>query len=534
MSELSQPTQKLISRYQAWFQSLQAREGVNTVHVDEVASKVASFYEKMRGIIDWREEHLLRKTAIERILKRRLFMKKNGGEVAVPLISELIRGGHFPNDIIPEAKTIEVQKLIDKYLFIIENASSPSKEKIKIQLYDWLLGIAACELEEILAPPLKEKALMEYMMEVIGEQIEVREEIFKIGGVSEEEKNTQIYIAIQQALFKFDASIISYNLFKRWYPEWANLSRSKLEEITKNIYLIWEKIEAALDHPLAEKFYKVCEKHDTPYLILGDILIKNPKEAKENLANPEVLENKIKEAYNERLKKVKAKMGRAAIYCTTSIFLTKMLFALAVEVPVDKYLSGQFSYFTLGLNILIPPLLMFFLVLTIRPPSKQNTQQVVMEVIKIVYERQGKDVYEIKASPKRGIILNSIIVIFYLLSFAVSFGLIIWGLEKLNFSILSIIIFLMFISLISFAGMKIRQRANELVVEKEKETFLLTFFDIFSLPIIQVGKWLSSQWAKYNVLVVLFNSLLDMPFQVFVEFLEQWRLFLKEKKEKMH
>jgi len=69
---------------------------------------------------------------------------------------------------------------------------------------------------------------------------------------------------------------------------------------------------------------------------------------------------------------------------------------------------------------------------------------------------------------------------------------------------------------------------------EEKETFFTFFFDLFALPIIRVGKWLSGQWAKYNVIVVFMNFLIDMPFQVFVEFLEQWRYFLKEKKEEIH
>lgn len=226
-------------------------------------------------------------------------------------------------------------------------------------------------------------------------------------------------------------------------------------------------------------------------------------------------------------------MGRAAVYSTISILITKMVIAIAVEVPFDKYIN-QFNYSTLGLNILIPPLLMLFLVLSIRPPSKRNEGLVIMEVMKIAYTRERRDIYEIKPSPKRGFVLNLFIGVFYLSSFVISYGLIVWALQKINFSFVSILIFLMFFSLISFAGVKIRQRAKELVVEKDKETFLHSFVDLFSLPIIQVGKWLSSQWAKYNALAVLFNSLLDMPFQVFVEFLEQWRSFLKEKKEKIH
>ncbi len=130
--------------------------------------------------------------------------------------------------------------------------------------------------------------------------------------------------------------------------------------------------------------------------------------------------------------------------------------------------------------------------------------------------------------------MQAIITIFYLLTFVITFGLIILGLQKLNFGILSIIIFLIFISLISFAGVKIRERSRELEVIEKKESFLMIFIDFFSLPIIRVGKWLSSQWAKYNIIIVLINFLIDLPFQSFVEFLEQWRAFLKEKKEEIH
>jgi hypothetical protein len=58
--------------------------------------------------------------------------------------------------------------------------------------------------------------------------------------------------------------------------------------------------------------------------------------------------------------------------------------------------------------------------------------------------------------------------------------------------------------------------------------------DLFALPLIQVGNWLTVHWRRYNIISALFNALIDMPFSVFVEFVEQWRYFLKEKKEKIH
>ena len=92
MPELSSRIQKLIEQYAAWRRSLEpAGEGVQVITVDEVASKVAAFYEKIRGIVDWREEHLLRKMAIHRILHRRLLLTENPGEVAEPLLQELVR-----------------------------------------------------------------------------------------------------------------------------------------------------------------------------------------------------------------------------------------------------------------------------------------------------------------------------------------------------------------------------------------------------------------------------------------------------------
>ena len=531
MPELSQPTQKLIQRYQAWYQSLRPKEGVTTIHVDEVASRVAAFYEKIRGVVDWREEHLMRRAAIERVLKRRLLLTKDAGEISQPFVLELIRGGHFPNDRIEESKIEEVRKIIDKYIFILENSPKPPAEKIKAQLYDWILGITASEIEEALDFPRRERALIEYMEELMRESIAIK----KVA-VSEEERLKQISIAVQKALFKLDSSFISYSLLKRYYPQWQILNKNdwRLKEIAENIYSIWGNIEKDFKHPLAKKFYQICERYDTPYLILGDIISEDPMGISEKIKNGEGLESEVKNSYQKRLGTLKTRLRRAAIYVTFSIFITKILLVFAIEVPFDKYITGQFSYFAFGLNILIPPFLMLVLVLSIRPPKKENLQQVIMETIKIAYERERKDIYQIMPSLKRGWLMNAIITIFYLLTFCVTFGLIVWGLGKLNFGVLSIIIFLMFASLISFAGIKIRERARELEVMEKRETVFVTFFDLLAMPLIRIGRWLSGQWARFNAVVILFNFLLDLPFQSFIEFLEQWRAFVKEKKEEIH
>jgi len=531
MPEISPQTQKLIQRYQTWQKSLQPKEE-GMLHVDEVVAKVAVFYEKIRGVIDWREEHLIRKTAIERIVKRRLFLMETGKEMARPFILELIRGGHFPNDSIPESKIETIQKAIDKYVFILKNGAQ--KEEERIEIYDWLLSIAASEVEETLSPPIREKALIDYMTEIMQERIEVKEGALIFGGMKEEEKNTQIYINVQKSLFKFDIPLISYHLLERKFPQWSNLPPEKLEEVAKNINLIRGEIEKELSHPLAEKFYKIAENYDTAYLIMGDIISQDPVNAPQIISQPEVFENLVRKEYQKRFQRAKEKVKRAAIYSTLSIFITKILLALTAEAWFDKLTIGKVNYFSLGLNITMPPLLMGLLILSIRPPSKENLPKVIMEIMKVAYKTQRKDIYQIKPPLKRGFFMNLFLLIFYFLSFFVSFGFIIWALLKLEFGILSVIIFLIFLSLILFAATRIRQRAKELEIGEEKESTLTFIFDFLTLPIIRVGKWLSHQWERYNILVVIFNLLIELPFQFFTEFLEQLRYFWKEKKEEIH
>jgi len=71
--ELSDLTKKLIRQYNLAKQQDGLKTKETTIHVDEVALRVAAFYEQIRTIVDWKEEHLMRRAAIIRKLKRRFF-----------------------------------------------------------------------------------------------------------------------------------------------------------------------------------------------------------------------------------------------------------------------------------------------------------------------------------------------------------------------------------------------------------------------------------------------------------------------------
>ena len=447
--------------------------------------------------------------------------------IAEPLVLELIRGGHFPNDQIEESKIGQIQKIIDKYVYILNNA--PEQEKISF--YTWLSEIAACEIEEALSPSIKERALIKYMFEIMRQRIVLSDRVSKI---SDKEKDIQIYIAVQRALFNLDAPVISYHLLKYYYQNWNNLQKQELEHIANNILSTKKEIERSLNHPLADKFYQITEKYDTPYLLLGDVLTENIS-IKQRISEPKEIEKAITKAYEERVKTLKRRLGRAAFYATLSIFLTNIVSLFLVEIPFNKWVTGYFfNFFAMGIDIIVPTLIMFLLVVTIKPPKQDNLPRVIMEVMKVIYDKGKEDVYEIKTFRRKNIIFSTIIKLFYSAGFLVILSLIIWGLSKVNFPPLSYVIFIIFLSLIAFAGAKIRTRAKELQVIEEKETLWHFFIDPFAVPVVQLGKWLTIKWKRYNIIAVFFSALIDMPFTTFVEFIEQWRYFLKEKKEKIH
>ncbi len=97
------------------------KEDENKIEVEDITSRVTFVYEKLRNSVDFKEAHLLRRFAIERNLRRRLFVETLKPQIAKNLIEDLIRSRYLPNNAIPEAMIVEVAKVIKKYndLFVL-------------------------------------------------------------------------------------------------------------------------------------------------------------------------------------------------------------------------------------------------------------------------------------------------------------------------------------------------------------------------------------------------------------------------------
>ena len=134
------------------------------IKVSEVISKMAFFYEKIRNTVDYEEEYLIRKNAIERILKRQILIEgilktASSEDIAEILLTELIRAGYLPNNKIPETQIPKVGVIIEKYIKlrnysfqVLEkkkfNTNIIGEKTIKLiqdknELSSWIIAMAA-------------------------------------------------------------------------------------------------------------------------------------------------------------------------------------------------------------------------------------------------------------------------------------------------------------------------------------------------------------------------------------------------------
>lgn len=540
---LSTLLNRLVEKFPAIVEQEKPKKEVPTIHVDEMASKLAVLYEKLREIIDWKEEHLIRRGAIERTLKRMmisevsgftLFANLNYEDIAETMVAELIRGGHFANDKIPREKIAKVKMVLEKNIFLFKKSpvySSPNIKE-KINLYEWISEMTACEIEEILDPPLLKYAIIDLMVEALTERIRLAPEV----KLSPEERLTQIFIACHRTLYQMDDAFICYRLLKRNLSSWENPANEELLIMASQITAIRQSTEALLVHPLASEFYKIGEKYDTIYLIIGDIFgqfKENPQEIIQNLVNEESLEELIANEYYKRLSTLRRRLFRAAIYATASIFVSGAAMLYLIEVPLAKLVYGQFSRLAVTVDILLPTTVMFLLVGIVRLPKEENLTRVIAEIKKILYPSRETDSYEVRSRKKRGWLTELFIVLLYLITTLGTLAVTYYAFYLAEIPVTSLIIDTVNVAMIVFAGIIIRTRAKEMTIE-EKPVFWEFLLDFLSVPIGKVGQWFSKKWKEYNLISIFFTALVDMPVLTFIELIENWSFYLKEKKAEIH
>ncbi|NTU98662.1 hypothetical protein HGA64_01480 [Candidatus Falkowbacteria bacterium] len=503
------------------------------IRVSDIISKMAFYYEKIRNSVDDKEEHLLHKNAIDRIIRRQVSIEqsRNGNEIASHLLTEMIRGGYLPNNKLPETKIGEVGAIINKYI-ALKKLSAPSLEPLpyeeRKEINRWFIGLAACEIEEKLKGDPITKLAINILYTTLEKNI-----LFPDDSPYIKDKDIQIFSGIYKSYLKADRDMTSYVLFKYYVADWQNPDQASLEKLARNIVGLHKAISYQLDHPLSPQLARVIDRYAVYFSILSEVISDNPVAVYDDFKkDPKAFPRNIKSICGKRYKKTRSKLWRAAFRSIIYLFCTKMVLVFILEVPVSKLLSEPVSYSALAINVSMPPLLLFLIVLFTGLPGEANTAKIVNGVEELTFvEKSRQEPIRLRQPIKRSGFRNSFFNVLYGITFFISFGGVVYLLHQIKFNFVSITIFLFFLALISFFSIRIRKRVRELMVVDAKENIFGFFTDFFYIPIIAVGKWLSVRFSKINVFVFVLDFIIEAPFKVFVEIAEEWSKYVKERKE---
>ncbi len=515
-------------------------EEIPKIKVSELVSKMAFYYEKIRNTVDYQEEHLLQKNAIERILKRQIVIEgaiaakeRDNNKIAQHLLTELIRAAYLPNNTIPETKISEISLVVEKYLklkkYSLEHFKSNNKyNKEKNELISWIIAIMASEIEEKLGRSKVDLNVVDHMNKILLENIKLPE-----NSPFEKDKEIQIFVGIHRSYLKFDRDMLGLILLKYFVANWENPKDGEIIEVGENILKIWKKIDQQIDHPLSKQINRIASSYTSFFTILTDVISENPVKCYDNIKNdPKAFPRQIRQASSKRYKQARVKLWRAGIRSIVYIFITKSIFAVLLEVPASKWFGQEINNFSLAVNITFPAMLLFLIILFTKLPSIANSSKIVEGVDEIVFEdKVRKDPFRLRKPVTRGKLTNTVFGLIYAITFFMSFGIVVWGLDKIGFNWVSITIFLFFLAFVSFFSIRIRKSARELIIVQPKENILNLISDFFYVPIVSAGKWLSEKFARINVFVFILDFIIEAPFKIFVEIAEDWTRYVRERKE---
>ncbi|MBU1348673.1 hypothetical protein KJ781_01235 [Patescibacteria group bacterium] len=493
------------------------------ITVNEAVSRFAFLYERIRNAVDYKDEHLIRKSAIMRILKRQLMLENDPEVIADHLIRELIGARYLPNATLPESLVEDVARLVQKFQAVAKVNAGGERHTA------WIREIIAVEIERTVVDSTQEKALVTFLYERLADSIRVRG-----AEMDETERRLQVYVACYRSLVKADNAMLGTLLLRAYLPEWVRSEEWLAEPrpIAERLVAVERRIRSRLKHRLAQKFQRAVKPWAVSIAILRDTLLEKSEDVEMLFEKPESLEIRVARKAEERYARAQARLRRGTVRATLYLFVTKMLLALVLEVPVEWFWYGKVDLFTLGVNLLFPPTLMFFVGLLIRVPGEENTARIVSGV----HELLGEDsiaVREVRVPRTRRGFSGFLFTMAYAATFLITFGLIALALAALDFIWISAAIFVFFLCVVSFFGFRLRMAARETVVVEGKQGIISATMDFLSLPILRAGQWLSRSISRINVFLFIFDFLFEAPFKMFLTVLEEWFAFMKEKREEL-
>ena len=493
------------------------------ITVNPIVSKFASWYEKVRNAMEFREDEVILRATIERILKRRLLLGGNGKTTAEPLVKELLWARYLPENEAPYSVVEKIEEVVDLYLAlrlkILAHHRMPEKD-----INEWIYDLMSADIQYILNPKREKELMANFMFHVLRDDVSIEDD-------SPETRDAQVFMAVRKAFARDDLAFLRYQLFTQYF---GKLTPHSVEATAKNFLHGYREIHRQLNYPGKEKIYTYIKRRTAAFFILEDLLKSHRENLKSILESEEELQQVVYDACQVRYQGIAVRVRTAIIRSVLFIILTKVAFAFFVEGTYERIFMGGIQWKSIIINTSIPPLLMIVVSLFMRTPGTDNSRRILTYINELLYSEKPRLGNKLVANKKQATdsTFNVIFNVLWLVAFVISFGGIIFILTKLDFNPISQFIFIFFLAIVSFLSYRISLLAN--VYRVGERQGLVTFIvDFFFMPVILVGRRLTQSIAQINIFLMIFDFFIEAPFKMLFAFFDQWFYFLHAKTEEL-
>ncbi len=493
-----------------------ANAHAETVNVVGAGGALTAAYEQLRNAADNTEEHLLLQNAVRRFYKQ-LFIthgeriiQTSGNELAV----ELTLAGYIPNDSLVKSQLEQISQLATQYYSAYRTLQDHKTVGIELSM-TWLLDTLSVAVAQIVSPKPEDKAFIDFAYTYF-EKI-TKQDTASFGITDDNEFGAVLFAALHKALLKSDTATIRAGLMDRY-----GVTVEQLDQ-----YVAYnEHIDRLLKTSATDKLYRIVDRQGAPMRIIRHMIEDKPDFLKlipRRDAFLDAFEQQVITEYSHITDKVNRAIVRSVIF----LVITKFIVGVAIEVPYDYWVHGQILWQPLIINLLFPPLYMIALRLTLVLPGYANTRALIDKADTILY---GEKILLAKTRANSGS-YNQIFSTIYILSSLLVFGGVVWLLTLLGFSIIHIVIFLVFTSTASFLGFRLSRLIRELEIVRSASNGLTFVRDLIYLPFVVVGRWMSEKYAQVNIVTLILDMLIELPLKTVLRLIRQWSAFIDDRKD---
>ena len=486
------------------------------IHVSGVAGTLYFAYEQLRNIAEYTEQHLILRATIERFLKRHMQFNDHPRKLGFELVEELTQERYLRNGVVTQGTVDRIDAYLDYYIKLQQTLHNGIHHVAKEETVRWTIQAASVTVEQLLTPSPKTEAFINFAYNHCMTAINRSD----FAGASEEDFAVAVYCATERSLLKSDIATTRAH-FINANPE---SSRTIDEFIRVN-----RLVDKLFDAPLTIRLSRLIGRNGAPLRIIREITA-HSSASSALIQQPAKLSSYVSVVADEQYHQTHNRLVKSIIRTLIFVFITKAIVGLLVEIPYDIWQHGAVLLTPLLVNMIFPPLYMATAIWAVKKPDQANTDAIRKQIERILYAGENAVHYSI---PKRDIsaALRFAFGLVYALAYAASFGLAVYILWRLGFSLVHIGVFFLFFSAVSYFRFRLIQQSRELDMNDHRESVFDIIGDFFYTPFIKMGEWLSARYRRINVITTILDLLIEMPLKTTLRILQEWVRFMRDKRE---